>query len=151
MDDDGQRGEAEKKQRTISCLMEQKLQKREQRLEASGARERCQRAMMSTEQQQMLQRRRQARHCTESIAENQPLEIPSFCTHDRDLIKANQLMTKSNVSVYYCVLLVLKLKVKSTVLLMLVLIMPCRSLKCFSYANSSLVMVNPSLLQQKNS
>ena len=48
----------------------EKLQERE--------RERCRRAMMSTEQRQMLlQRRREARHRTESIAENQPLEIPS--------------------------------------------------------------------------
>ena len=36
------------------------------------------RTMMSREQRQMLlQWRREARHCTESIAENQPLEIPS--------------------------------------------------------------------------
>ena len=66
--------------------------------------------MMSTEQRQMLlQQRRQARHCTESIAENQPFEIPSFCTRDRDLqisVKANLSMTKSNVSVYYCILLI---------------------------------------------
>ena len=54
-------------------------EEREQRLEARRARKRCQRAMMSTEQRQMLlQRRREARHRTESIAENQPLEIPSF-------------------------------------------------------------------------
>ena len=53
-------------------------EEREQRLEARRARERRQCAMMSTEQQQMLlQWRREARYCTESIAENQPLEIPS--------------------------------------------------------------------------
>ena len=40
VDDDGQRGEVEKEKRTISCLTEQKLQKREQRLEARRARER---------------------------------------------------------------------------------------------------------------
>ena len=57
----------------------------------------------------LLQWRREAWQRTESIAENQPLEIPSFCTCDRDLpipIKANRPMTKSNVSVYYCILLV---------------------------------------------
>ena len=56
-----------------------KLQK-EQRLEARRARhsERRRRTMMSTEQRQiLLQWRREARHRTESIAENQPLEIPS--------------------------------------------------------------------------
>ena len=43
VDDDGQRGEVEKEKRTISCLTEQKLQKREQRLEARRARERLRR------------------------------------------------------------------------------------------------------------
>ena len=44
-----------------------------------------------------------------SIAENQPLKIPSFCTRDHDLpipFNANQSMTKSNVSIYYWTLLV---------------------------------------------
>ena len=64
----------------------QKLQKRESRGWKEGEHVRCRRAMMSTEQRQMLlQWRREARHRTESIAENQPLEIPSFCTRDRDL------------------------------------------------------------------
>ena len=56
--------------------------------------------MMSTEQRQMLQWRKEVRHRTELIAENQPLDIPSFCT------RANLPKTKFNVSVYYCILLV---------------------------------------------
>ena len=106
VDDDGQRGEAEKRQyrarQNRNC-------RREQRLEARRPRERRRRALMSTEQRQMLLQQREAKHRTESIAENQPLEIPSFCTRDRDLpipIKANRPMMKSNVSVYYCILLV---------------------------------------------
>ena len=51
---------------------------RRERLEARRAHEGCRCAMMSTEQQQMLlQWRREARHRTELIPENQPLEIPS--------------------------------------------------------------------------
>ena len=73
----------------------------------------------------LLQWRTEARHRTESIAENQALEIPSFCTCDCDLpipIKANRPMTKSNVSVYYCILLIhsftvttVKIEMKSTI------------------------------------
>ena len=63
----------------------EKLQKRErEKAEVRRARER--RAMMSTKQRQMLlQRIREARHHTESIEENQPLEIPSV--DDRFVVK----------------------------------------------------------------
>ena len=83
------------------------------------------------------------RHCTESIAENQPLEIPSV----------NDPFVISKVTEFYNHLYGLSM-VECTLLystMMRVLIMPCKSLKYFSHVNSSLVVVNPSLLQQKNS
>ena len=84
----------------------------------------------------LLQRRREAKHRTESIEENQALEIPSV--DDRFVVS---IVTKFYNHQYG--------EVHST--MMLVLIMPCKSLKCFSHANSSLIVVNPSLLKQKNS
>ena len=92
----------------------EKLQKRErereQWLEARRACERRRHAMIFTEQRQMLlQRRREAKHRTELIAENQPLKIPSFvyviviCQFQLRLIDQKQ---NPNVSIYYCILLV---------------------------------------------
>ena len=55
-------------------------------------------------------------YITESIAENQPLEIPSFCTRDRDL----PIPMFPYITAFYSLSTVLlstllKLKVKSTI------------------------------------
>ena len=83
----------------------------------------------------LLQRRREDKHRTESIEANAKF-------HQWMIV----LLSACIVTKFYNHLYG---EVHST--MMLVLIMPCKSLKCFSGANSSLIVVNPSLLKQKNS